>query len=146
MRRQFSKRNIVLLLLSCSFLLMNGCTSPQGNRERIISAYQKNEDVFIDAVQSGDYSTVELLSIVKTVYVAKDYVDFQGKGYGLGPSTHYYGIFYSHDGDLCAVDVAGPREELTKSGAGYQYQENNGDNRYYVEPLGNNFFYYEAHF
>ena len=67
MRRQFSKRNIILLLLICSFLLMNGCTSPQGNRERIISAYQKNEDVFIDAVQSGDYSTVELLSIVKTV-------------------------------------------------------------------------------
>lgn len=146
MRATFVKRILILLLLACSFFLMHGCSSPQANREQLISVYQKNEDIFIDAVRCGDYSTVELLSIVKTVYVAKDYVDFQGKGYGLGSSTHYYGIFYSPDGDLCAVDIAGPREELTESGAGYQYQENNGDNRYYVEPLGNNFFYYEAHF
>ena len=47
---------------------------------------------------------------------------------------------------MCAIDVAGPEDELVESGDGYLYQESGGDNRYYVEALGNNFYYYEADF
>lgn len=142
----YAWRKILLLLVICPLFLISGCVALQGNKQQIVSAYQENKVAFANAIQRSDYSEVELIDVIEAIYVANDYVDFQGKGWGLGSSTHYYGIFYSPDGDLCAVDVAGPREELIESGAGYQYQEINGDNRYYVEPLGNNFFYYEAHF
>ena len=73
-------------------------------------------------------------------------IDIQCGGAGFGPSTHYYGIFYSADDNLCTIDVAGPRDKLVEHGEGYLYQEKSGDNRYYIEQLGNHFYYCEAHF
>ena len=98
------------------------------------------------AAKNGDYSAIEGIKGIQKVLVWDTYIDIQCGGAGLGSSTHYYGIFYSADDNLCAIDVAGPRDKLVEQGDGYLYQEENGDNRYYVEPLGNHYYYYEAHF
>ena len=70
-------------------------------------------------------------------------------GIGFGSGTSYYGIFYSDSDDLLAVNVSlGSLEELQHQGPGFisvpPFSESN--KRYYVEPLGNHFFYYEAHY
>ena len=70
--------------------------------------------------------------------VKEEYVEINCGGAGLGPSTHYYGIFYSADD----VDVSW----MVEQGDGYLYQQEDGDNHIYIEPLGNHFYYYEAHF
>lgn len=106
----------------------------------------KQRGRFIEASTSGDYTELEKLRGVQKVIVWDEYVDIQCGGSGFGPSTHYYGIFYSETDNLCAIDVSGPRDELMPDGNGYRYNQHDGDNEYYVEPLGNHFFYYEAHF
>ncbi len=116
------------------------------DKNDIISLFQNNEEIFLQAASSDDYSQVESIKGVQKVIKNNDYVDIQCGGAGFGASTHYYGIFYSSDDNLCAVDVAAPSDKLKTSGDGYLYQQEDGDNEYYVEPLGNHFFYYEAHF
>ena len=108
--------------------------------------YLKNEERFIEAAANGSFNELERIRGVQEVLVWDDYVDIRCGGSGCGPNTHYYGIFYSLSDDLCAIDVSGPLNELTADGKGYRYKQQDGDNEYYVEPLGNHYFYYEAHF
>ncbi len=63
-----------------------------------------------------------------------------------GENTHYYGIFFSEADDLMAAGIScGSADRLRPDGAGSRYRENGSDNESYVEPLGNHYFYYEAH-
>ena len=136
----------VILALACFAFIFTACPKNLTKKSDIVSLYQKNEDTFLQAANDGDFSAVERINGVQDVYVCDEYVNIRCGGAGLGSSTHYYGIFYSADDNLCAVDVAGPRDKLVVQGNGYFYQEEDGDNRYYAEPLGNHFYYYEAHF
>ncbi len=140
------KKIISLLVLLPMFIIFSACSDNLTEKNDIISLYQQNEEIFLLAADNGDYSAIERINGIQKVLVWDSYVDIQCGGAGFGPSTHYYGIFYSSDDDLCAIDVAGPRDKLVKQGDGWLYQEENGDNRYYVEPLGNHFYYYEGHF
>ena len=140
------KKAISLLVLFAIFITLSSCSNNLTEKSDIILLYQKNEDIFLQAAANESYSAIESIKGVQKVYVSESYVDIQCGGSGIGYVTHYYGIFYSADDNLCAIDVAGPRDKLVEQGDGYLYQEENGDNRYYVEPLGNHYYYYEAHF
>lgn len=140
------RRIITGLVLICMFATFAGCSQNHTEKSEVISLFQKNEEIFLQAANSGDYSSVERIWGVQSVYLSERYVKIDCGGAGFGPGTHYYGIFYSADDDLCAVDVAGPKDQLVEYNDGYLYQEDDGDNRYYVETLGNHFYYYEAHF
>ncbi|MBP3478023.1 MAG: hypothetical protein J6K03_00885 [Oscillospiraceae bacterium] len=140
------KKALALFLSVSLFIALAACSRNLTDKNDIVSLFRKNEQTFLQAANSGDYSAVGRISGVQKVYASETYVDIQCGGAGLGSSTHYYGIFYSADDDLSAVDVAGPRDKLVEYDDGYLYQEDGGDNRYYVEPLGNHFYYYEAHF
>ena len=140
------RKALATFLAVSLFISLAACSRNLTDKNDIVSLFRKNEQTFLQAAKSGDYSAVGRISGVQKVYASETYVDIQCGGAGVGPSTHYYGIFYSADDDLSAVDVAGPRDKLMEYGDGYLYQEDDGDNRYYVEPLGNHFYYYEAHF
>ena len=114
--------------------------------EDIKKVYLDNEDLFIAAAQNEDFLSLKKIKGIQDVYIGEEYVGLDCGGAGLGSSTHYYGIFYSEEDNICAVDVAGPYDEMAEDGKGYKYIQKDGDNRYYVEPLGNHYFYYEAHF
>ncbi len=135
----------IALLAVC---LLSACSSNLTSKESIMNLYTKNEALFTDAASNGSFSDLEKIKGVEEVYIGEacEYVDIQCGGSGLGSSTHYYGIFYSKTDDICAVDLAGPRDELVEDGNGYRYKQSEGDNEYYVEPLGNHYFYYEALF
>ena len=140
------KKVISLLVFLALFTTLPACSNNLTEKSSIISLYQKNEEVFLLAAENGDYSAIKEMNGVQKVLVWDTYIDIQCGGAGFGPSTHYYGIFYSTDDNLCAIDVAGPNGKLVEQGDGYLYQEENGDNRFYVEPFGNHYYYYEAHF
>jgi len=139
------KKVVSFLALFAMFITLSACSYNLTEKSDIISLYQKNEKIFLLAAENEDYSAIERIKGVQKVLVWDTYIDIQCGGAGFGPSTHYYGIFYSADDNLCAIDLA-PRDKLVEHGEGYLYQEESGDNRYYVEPLGNHFYYYEAHF
>lgn len=125
---------------------MSACSIGTLEKADVISLFQDNLTTFLQVAESGDFLALESIRGVESVYKSENYVDISCGGAGMGASTHYYGIFYSIEDDLCAIDVAGPRNELTAFENGYLYQQTDGDNRYYVESLGNHYFYYEAHF
>lgn len=134
-----------LIVAVCIFTLVALRPRNLTDKDDIISLFNKKQEIFIEAVSSGNYETAEKVRGIHkiTVYEAPDCVEFMCGGSGFGPSTHYYGFYYSEKDDLCAV-FGGP--ELVEHGDGWLYEEEDGDNRYYVEPLGDHFFYYEAHF
>ena len=140
------KKTFACLLSVFILVGLVSCSQNLTDKNYIISLFRKNENCFVEASTSGEYNEVKKIKGIQEVIVCDDYVDIQCGGSGLGSSTHYYGIFFSLTDDLCAVDVAGPADELTEDGNGYRYKQQNGDNEYYVEPLGNHYFYYEAHF
>ena len=140
------KKALRCSLILLTLILLSSCSNNLTNRSDIVALFQNYEDAFIEASTSGNFSKLEAVPGVQKVLTFDEYIDIQCGGSGLGSSTSYYGIFYSETDDLCAVDVAGPHEELVSDGDGFHYEQSDGDNEYYVEPLGNHFFYYEAHF
>ncbi len=134
-----------IIIAACIFTIVALCPRNLTDKEDIISLFNKKQEIFIEAVNSGDYKTAEKVRGVHkiTVYDNPACVEFMCGGAGFGPSTHYYGFYYSESDDLCAIFGGA---ELVAHGSGWLYEEENGDNSYYVEPLGNHFFYYEAHF
>lgn len=140
------KKAIICLLSAFLLFVLASCSNNLTDKNDIISVFRKNESSFIEASESSAYKNLEKIKGIQKVIIWDDYIDIQCGGSGFGPHTHYYGIFFSLTDDLCAIDVAGPADELVDDGNGYRYQQQNGDNAYYVEPLGNHYFYYEAHF
>ncbi|HBR31555.1 MAG TPA: hypothetical protein DD733_05690 [Clostridiales bacterium] len=132
---------LVFSLTSCS--LSDGITE----KDDIISLFNENEDAIVSAVRNESLSEIEKIRGIQSIYISDDYIDFTCCGAGFGPSTHYYGFFYSVDDDLCAWNSgACPADGLYECGQGYKYMQSDGDNEYYVEKIGEHFFYYEAHF
>ena len=156
-----------LLLVLLILLLQTGCALPflqafslfafivisdnmPGNltdRDSVVDLYRENEEAFLKAAETGSFEDLKDIFGVSDVHVNRDYVDIYCGGTGMAPSSSYYGIFYSEGDDLCALDVApGDSSALTERNGGFSWEESGGDNSYYVEPLGNHYFYYEAHF
>ena len=74
-------------------------------------------------------------------------MDFSCGGVGIGSATTYVGFYYTPDHNISAVWCApSSPDSMTPLGNGYEWQEPNGDNRYYTEHICGNFYYYEASF
>lgn len=112
----------------------------------IIAVFDENEAAFVEAAESGDFSELEQLRDIQEVKLRDNSVDIFFGGYGFASATSYYGIFYSADGSIDAHAFAPSKNNFVRNGSGWLYKERYGDNSFYCEPLGHDFFYYEAHF
>ena len=140
------KKTIALLCAVLTAFSLVACSRNLTDKAEIITLYHQNEDCFLEAADSGDFSSLTAIDGISDVYVSDDYVEIECGSTGFGPETHYYGIYYSETDDLCVMGPVPSAAQLMPDGAGYRYIEEVGDNEYYVEPLGNHFFYYEAHY
>ena len=131
------------LMLLCAFFL---CSCGASKRESTVARFEKNREIFLKAAAEDDFSAVDELRWVSEVKHHSGYVDISCGAAGMGPSTRYWGLFYSETDDLLAEDWVHAGEDLVPEGNGYRWKEENGDNEYYVEPLGDHYFYWEAKF
>ena len=73
-----------------------------------------------------------------------DMVDFLVGSKGLVPSGIYYGFYYSH------VDSVGghiqQNRTLREYGRGFMIEENDSENREYVEKIADGWYWYELHY
>lgn len=107
----------------------------------------ENETALRQAIEDGDVSSFNDCGIVKKAAIKEDHVDFFCGGAGLAPSGTYVGFFYSPEDDMTAVWCAPHKgQALTPKDGGFQWKEEHGDNRYYVEKICDNFYYYRASF
>ncbi len=139
------KKSLCFLIII--FGLLSGCSNNLTDKNDIIKVFTKNEAVFTEAIKSNNFDNAKKISGIQDIYIGDDYIDFICGGSGIAPSTHYYGFFYSSNDDLTAFNGGiCPKEELIENGNGFSWKQKNGDNTYYVEKIGEHFFYYEAHF
>ena len=83
-----------------------------------------------------------LPGLVRQADLRGDYVEFTWGGWGLGSSTSYYGVYYSPSGPQ---PFQGAGVELAPQEDGWAWQ-GEGDNHGFTRPMGESFYYFEAHF
>jgi hypothetical protein len=146
---------MLLPLIGCSekdlagafFLLLVLTGDDSADKADVFEFVCDNEDELLKAIENEDFSAFENQGFIKDIDVNNRVVDFSCGGAGLGSATSYVGFYYTPDNNMTAVWCAPANSSLlTPYRKGFKWQEPNGDNRYYVEHICGNFYYYEASF
>lgn len=148
------------LIGAMCFAYLSAMNNTYVEKEDVFEYVIENEFLLNQAIETGDYSTLvhngtfeyddisytfDHEGIVEDVYISEDYVQFGCAGSGMGSATTYTGFSYVPDDDILKMWSAPPSVDmLVPSGNGYEYLEQNGDNRFYVENICGSFYYYEA--
>ena len=154
------KKGLCLLLAALMLFSLSGCSDildgafflflvatgdDSADKDEVFDFVSENEEELLKAIEAGDYSAFENQGFIKDIDVDKTVVDFSCGGAGIGSATSYVGFYYTPENDMAAVWCApSSASSLTPSGNGFEWQEPNGDNRYYTEHICGNFYYYEA--
>lgn len=132
-----------LCLLLAATLLVSFCgCDDRASKTDIFVFVQTHENALLQAIENADFSSLENRDVVKSIYPDEQCVDFYCGGAGFGSATSYVGFFYTPDHDMGAVWCGCDAALLVPCGVGFEHRE--GDNRYYVEHICGNFYYYEA--
>ena len=156
------KKGLALLLAVIMAFSLSGCSDILGgafflflvitgddsaDKDEVFDFVRENEEELLKAIEAGDFSAFENQGFIKDIDPDETVVDFYCGGAGVGPNTSYVGFFYTPDNDMTAVWCAPlSASGLIPSGNGFEWQEANGDNRYYTEHICGNFYYYAASF
>ena len=131
-----------ILLLFLSTAIGDGAT-----KDKIFEFVRAEETALLTVIEQEEFSAFENKGFIKEIDADKTVVDFSCGGAGVGSGTSYVGFYYTSENDMAAVWCApSSASALTPSGNGFEWQEPNGDNRYYTEHICGNFYYYEASF
>ncbi len=147
--RNVAAKSLCVFIALITMLSFSGCSAldDHASKEDIFSIVNEHYEMLIECINSNDFSAVERLKAIKEVDVTDDCVDFYCGGSGFGSATFYVGFYYTDTDDMRAVWCApAPEEELSPADGGYLWKEAEGDNQYYVEPIREHFYYYEASF
>lgn len=129
------------------FLFLVATGDDRAEKDDILVFVRENEKELLTAIENGDFSAFENTGFIKDIDADDTSVDFSCGGYGVGSGTFDVGFFYTPNNDMTAVWCAPSSPNLLiPSGNGFEWQEPNGDNRYYAEHICGNFYYYEASF
>lgn len=156
------KKLICVLLVLCMLFSLTGCSDILGgvfflflvitgddsaDKDDVFEFVCEKEEELLKSIEDGDFSAFENSGFVKDVDVNEKVVDFSCGGTGVGSGTSYVGFYYTPDNDMTAIWCAPSSSDmLTPCENGFEWQEQDGDNRYYVEHICGHFYYYEASF
>lgn len=134
-------------LAGAMFLLCVVMSDDRADKEDVFEFVCEKEEELLKAIEDGDFSAFENQGFIKDIEADATVVDFSCGGAGVGSGTSYVGFYYSPNKDMNAVWCAPSSPGALKpSGEGLEWQEPNGDNRYYTEHICGDFYYYEASF
>ena len=153
------KKLLCVLLVLCMLFSLSGCAGgalflfliatgdDSANKDEVIEFVCAKEEELLKAIEDGDFSAFENKGFIKSIDADKTLVVFSCGGAGIGSATSYVGFYYSPNDDMTAIWCAPSSAGLLRpSGNGFEWQEKNGDNRYYTEHICGHFYYYEASF
>jgi len=140
------KRIIISLVIVAFAVFLINFFSYKNNIFRMVRG---NTDLLNHSVYSGLYDEAYKIRGVKDIseYTTTNgnlLVDYFCYGFGLVPSSAYYGFYYSGDGKPAGFQ--GVDYELMKEGNGWTRSEKDGDNWYYTEQILDNWYYFKAGF
>ena len=146
-------RSLCLFLCLMTVLSFASCSFPnpfddRARKEDIFAYVKENEDALLDAINKDDFLTIRtstrIIQLIDDDEIGRGFVDFDCGGSGFGSETSYCGFYYSDDDNMTEIWCAPSGVSLGKSGSGYEWHEENGDNTYYTENICGHFYYYEA--
>ena len=146
---------MVLSLTGCAsdlvggayFLYLIASGDDRVDKDAIFEYVRENEAGMLEAIEKGDIESFENRGVVKSVYESEAYISFSCGGAGIAPSGTYVGFYYSPNGTMLAKGYSPLIEaQLVPCGNGFEWREQNGDNRYYTEQICGHFWYYEESF
>ena len=144
-----------LCLFLCIIVAMSfaSCSFPnpfddRAGKEDIFAYVKENGAALLESINKDDFLTIRtsthIIQLIDDDEIGRGFVDFDCGGSGFGPETSYCGFYYSADDDMTEIWCAPRNVSLSKSGSGYEWHEENGDNTYYTENICGHFYYYEA--
>ena len=143
----FSLSGCSELVCGAFFLFLVATGDDRADKDEVVDFVIENEEELLKAIEAGDFSAFENQGFIKDIDPDETVVDFSCGGAGVGSGTSYVGFYYTSENDMAAVWCAPSSASALKPfGSGYEWQEPNGDDRYYTEHICGNFYYYEASF
>lgn len=138
---------ICVLLLTALIFLAETCDRMKEltDRDKIISLYTENAEVFRKAVETGDYDEVKALDGIQNVTELDDRIEFYCGGTGFGSETSYYGILYTEDDILNTWHRDGYYVDI-EDGDIVFYEGGRGDNVLRYAPIEDGFYYFAESF
>ena len=129
------------------FLYLVATSDDSASESEIFEFVIENEAELLAAVEREDFSAFENQGFIRDISLRDGVAEFSCGGGGVGSGTSYVGFFYTETDDMAAVWCAPSSAALlTRTEGGYEWQEKNGDNTYYVGHICGKFYYYEASF
>ena len=114
---------------------------------RVTTIYEKNKDVFLQAIEKDDYSPLVSVFGEKNISIEKSSAERFSViigVYGFASSGGYYGIYYASDDYISdAWPSPCPSDDylIPTADGGFEYK---GNDYYYVRNIEGHFYYYEA--
>lgn len=146
---RIKKRKIVIVaIVLCAVFFLKWHNNPERKIfamvEHNLEKYQEiAEQLINDEVKPNEVSVsgVEGVKIITGEHVL---IDFYVTGFGLAPSSVYYGFYYSpEDLPMTYMDTAA---ELKECEPGVWKWQGGGDNKGIVKKIADGWYYYEASF
>ena len=129
------------------FLYLVATGDDSAAKDDVFEFVIEHEAELLAAVEDEDFSAFENQGFIHGVSLRDGVAEFSCGGGGVGSGTSYVGFFYTETDDMAAVWCAPSSAALlTRTEGGYEWQEKNGDNTYYVGHICGKFYYYEASF
>lgn len=145
-KRKILKRIIIsILVVAFAVFLINFFSY----KNRIYRMVRGNMDLLNHSIDSELYDEAYKIGSIKdiseyTTSYGNLVIDYFCYGFGLVPSSVYYGFYYSGDGKPAGFQ--GVNYELIKKGNGWTWSEKGGDNWYYTEQILDNWYFFNAGF
>ena len=80
------KKFLAYLLVAFLILSLCACSKNLTDKNDITRLFQKNEQSFLTAAETGDWEQLEKIRGINDVFVLDAYIDIQCGGAGFGPS------------------------------------------------------------
>jgi len=142
------RKALIFVLALIVMLSLNACGKAENEKQNIFTLVENNYDAIVQACESKDADALLAIEDIKDVDFADDYVFVYCKGYGIAPSSQYYGFYYSAENLPVAVfdgQIIADTEELLEEGSGYKYLDE-GYNSFYTEHIKGSIYFYSASF
>ena len=140
---------VPLLLLGIGVILFTHTNSDHLSKREIFELVQNHHSVILLNIENQELHNVLSVDGIQEIDTVDGVIDFYCGGAGMGPSTSYYGFYYTADNSPAAIFAGtsfGDPAILREDGNGFSMQEEIGDNHYHTEKILDGFYYYEAHF
>lgn len=139
---------LVLRNFGLPFIVLVADIMNAPTKQEIVDLVNEDYTVILDDIKNNNFDNTEKLERIESISQKENYIDLYCGGAGIGSATSYYGFYYSENDSIDDMqNINYPAgEELKPDGSGYSWNEMDGDNRFYVEKIMDNFYYYESHY